>query len=333
MTPKGLVRGLVIGVFAVAMMALATPARAQLGTLHGRVVDEQGQPVAGAVLSFDFVGDYNRHFETKTDSKGMWLKAGLPSGGGTWTITVTKDDLGGLVKGIQVQLGKNTEVADIVVTKGGDKPGSSAAGMTQEQIEKHNAQQKALEQLFTDANAAFDSGDYDLAITKLTEMTTTIPKCAPCNAKLGDAYVKKNDLDNAEKAYLAAIEFDPTLPGPYDALATIYNQEKKFDEAAKMSAKANELHGSSVTGGDATSVYNQGIILWNQNKFDEAKAQFARAVQLDPKMADAQYWLGMALVNSGDLANAKKPLEEYLKLAPTGQYAETAKALLASIKD
>ena len=100
-----------------------------------------------------------------------------------------------------------------------------------------------------------------------------------------------------------------------------------------MSAKANELLGAS---GDrrrsASAIYNQGIIFWNQGKIAEAKAQFAKAVELDPKMADAQYWLGMALVNEGKLPDAKKPFEEYLKLAPTGQYAETAKAMLATIK-
>jgi len=40
----------------------------------------------------------------------------------------------------------------------------------------------------------------------------------------------------------------------------------------------------------------------------------------------------MSLVNEGKMADAKKPFEEYLKLAPTGQYVETAKAILAQIK-
>ena len=49
-------------------------------------------------------------------------------------------------------------------------------------------------------------------------------------------------------------------------------------------------------------------------------------------MADAHYWLGMALVNAGTPAEAKPHFETYLKLAPTGQYADTAKAIVASIK-
>ena len=55
-------------------------------------------------------------------------------------------------------------------------------------------------------------------------------------------------------------------------------------------------------------------------------------MKLDPNMADAQYWLGMALVNGGDTAGAKPKFETYLKLAPTGQYADIAKSILATIK-
>ena len=74
------------------------------------------------------------------------------------------------------------------------------------------------------------------------------------------------------------------------------------------------------------------IFHWNAGKIPEAKAQFEQAVKLDPNMADAQYWLGMALLNGGDMAGAKPKFEAYLKLAPTGQYADTAKSIVASIK-
>jgi TolA-binding protein len=58
-------------------------------------------------------------------------------------------------------------------------------------------------------------------------------------------------------------------------------------------------------------------------------------VKLDPNFADAHYWLGMALVNAGTkeaLAEARPNFETYLKLAPTGQYADIAKSIIASIK-
>jgi tetratricopeptide (TPR) repeat protein len=83
---------------------------------------------------------------------------------------------------------------------------------------------------------------------------------------------------------------------------------------------------------DPLAIFNQGIILWNQSKAVEAQAQFEKVTQLDPKNADAQYFLGMTLVNQGKLPEAKKPFETYLSLAPTGQYADQVKGLLQVIK-
>ena len=64
----------------------------------------------------------------------------------------------------------------------------------------------------------------------------------------------------------------------------------------------------------------------------DAKKHFEEAVRLDPKFADAHYWLGMANLNEGKMPEAAKSFEEYLKLAPTGQYAEQAKGILSQIK-
>ncbi len=131
---------------------------------------------------------------------------------------------------------------------------------------------------------------------------------------------------------------EPDFGEAYNGLATVYNAEKKFDQAAEASAQAMKLMGTAgaaggaAGGASASATFNQGVILWNAGKIPEAKAQFEQAVKLDPNMAEAHYWLGMALVNAGNTAEAKPHFETYLKLAPTGQYAETAKSIVSSIK-
>lgn len=331
MTRTGIVRGILVAALAVAMTAVATPALAQMGSMKGKVVDEKGAPVPEADVTFDFIGDVNRQFTAKTNAKGEWIRAGLPAaiGTGSWTISAKKGDLVGRITHQTVDLGGVKSVPDIVVKSGTlDKVENLSAAET----EKRNKENTELKKTFDEANAALASNNYDEAITKLTALTDKLKTCGACYVRLGDVYIKKQDYDNAEKAFLKAIEVDPKSAESYSALANIYNQQKKFDDAVKMSTKANELSASSPTGGDPTTVFNQGIIFWNQSKIPEAKAQFEKAIQLNPRLADAQYWYGMALVNEGKMADAKKPFEEYLKLAPTGQYAETAKAILAQIK-
>jgi tetratricopeptide (TPR) repeat protein len=338
-----LTRGLLQGALALAFVAMtALPAMAQVGSLRGKVIDAEGKPVADAEVIFDFVGDVNQQLTTKTDSRGQWVKTGMPARPGSWTITVKKGELSGRYPGARVRIGEMTAIDDIKIGAGGGNAPRVDPTLSAEEVKKRNERQEKLAKLFEESNAAFSAGNFDEAVTKVNGIIAEEPTCAACHAKLGDIYTKKNDLDNAEKSYLKAIELDPKNGAAYGALATIYNTKKQFDKASEMATKASELMGGAPAaggapgapagGGNAEQVYNQGIILWNASKPAEAQAQFERAVKLDPKMAEAHYWLGMTLVSQGKLPQAKAPLQEYLKLAPSGEHAETAKALLAQIK-
>jgi Flp pilus assembly protein TadD len=79
-------------------------------------------------------------------------------------------------------------------------------------------------------------------------------------------------------------------------------------------------------------MFNQGVILWNAGKIAEAKKQFEGAVAANPEHAESHYQLGMALVNEGNLPGAATEFETYLKLAPNGPNAATAKGILSTIK-
>ena len=301
---------------------LAAPASAQLtAVMRGKVVDDKGQPVEGAEVKGEFLGDVNREWTVKTDKKGEFLRAGLAPG--PWKITATKDKQVGVNPRINLDLNGAT-VPPITL---GDAKKAAAAGMSAKEIEAANKKQTEMEADFNAAKLAFESGNFDGAIAGLQKVLVNLPTCAACYISIGDAYNKKNDLASAEASYLKAIQMDPSKPAPYASLATIYNGQKKFDEAGKMSAKANELAEAGGGGGDAGSVFNQGVILFNQGKMAEAEVQFAKATKLDPKMPDAWYQLGMSIVaQKGSVTpEAKTAWQEYLKIAPDGKYAQMVK--------
>ena len=326
MTRNVPLRNLIVGALALTFALVAVPASAQLtSVIRGKVVDEAGKPVEGAIVKGVFLGDVKREFDNvKTNSKGEFLRAGLAPG--NWKVSATKE---ALVGNLNVALSLDPAVITIQL---GLPKNAPPAGMTAKQIEENNKKQAQMETDFNAAKAAFDSGDYDGAVMNLQKIIASLPTCAACYLSMGDAYSKKMDMENAEKAYLKSIELDPAKPQPYAALATVYNAQKKFDDANKMGAKANQLSDAAGGGGDVSSVFNQGVILWNQGKAAEAESQFLKATKLDPKMADAFYWLGMCRINQGHLPDAKAPFLEYMKLAPTGQYAEQVKGMLEIIK-
>ena len=61
-------------------------AHAQDGSLHGQIIDKDGKPLAGITVSIDRI-DIKRHFETKSDSNGLYNHVGLPAG--RYEITIT----------------------------------------------------------------------------------------------------------------------------------------------------------------------------------------------------------------------------------------------------
>lgn len=329
MIRQSLRRGWIAGACALMLILPATFAFAQAqGSLRGVVVDAAGKPVPDAEITFEYVGDVQITVNVKTNNRGEFTRVGMRTG--EWKMTATKDKLVGK-QTVRVIIAVLTKIPDLMI-KEPVAGATDTTGMSNKEIEARNKLMAEMKTEFEAADALMAT-DPDGAIAKYTIVATKLEKCAICYHKMGDAYMKKDDKSKAEESYLKAIEFDPKLADPYSALAVLYNSQKKFDEATKMSEKANEILGASASGGDPAVVFNQGIILWNQGgKAAEAKAQFVKAIQLDPKMADAHYWLGMANLNLGLIPDAAKAFEEYLKVAPTGQHAEMVKGILKTIK-
>jgi tetratricopeptide (TPR) repeat protein len=329
-------RGLVVAGAFVALVGIAAPAWAQNGSLQGKVSTEKGLPADAASVTLEQVGG-TRKTDTLTDKNGVWIKTGLAAG--AWTVSVAKNKLSGKAENVAVVAGKTTDAPEIIIDeKGGRAIAKNAAVVSPEEAARKNRENAELEKLLTEANAAVAGGRSEEAIEKLTALTNKLEKCSRCFLNMGDVYVKMNKLEEAEKAFLKASEFDATSADPYKALANIYNTQGKLNDAAKASAKAAELMAASG-GLDAISTYNLGVILWNQysteggsTKAAEAAAAFDKAIALDPKYAEAYYLAGLAYVTQGKNVEAKARLTEYLKLAPTGPNAATAKALLDSIK-
>jgi tetratricopeptide (TPR) repeat protein len=319
------------GVALAASLWLAAPAFAQNGALQGKVTLGTGLPAEAATVTFEQEGG-TRKTNTLTDKNGVWIKTGLQAG--KWKITVTKDKLSGTAPGVEVVAGKTTDAPEIVIDEtGGRVVNKNAVLVSPEEAARKARENAELEKLLGEANAAVAEGRAEEAVVKLTELTNKIDKCSKCFINLGAVYVKLDKMEDAEKAFLKAIEFDPSLPEPYTALVNVYNTMGKLDEAAKMGQKATELM-TSTSGGvtDPVAQYNIGVILWNQEKAAEAAVEFDKAIKLDPKYAVAYYRAGVAYVSIGKNAEAKARLSEYLKLAPNGEFAATAKAILDTLK-
>ena len=331
MTGAPIRRTLMICAMAIGLAIVATPASAQTGQVKGKVTDAQGNPVDGAKISM-LNQQTNRTLETKTNKKGEYIQVGLAPG--KYRLIASKGDLSDTMD-VDIHLDMATH--DFTLA-----PGRPGGNVSKEDAAKAKAKAEAATKSFNEGVALSNDGKNDEAIAKFQEVLAVMPNCAECHANIGTVQTRAKKYDEAEAAFKKAIEVKPDFAEAYNGLANLYNTTKKFDLAAEASKKAMDLSAATPGGaagagggGGASALFNQGVILWNAGKIPEAKVQFEQAVKLDPNLAEARYWLGMALVNTGTpeaMKEAKPHFEAYIKLAPTGANVETAKAIVATIK-
>ena len=294
------------------VLAVSWPAAAQ-SIVRGRVVDAAGEPIEGATVTIQSLGG-GAQAETMTDGNGEFLQIGLNSG--RYNVVVVKDNLRQVLPST-VSRGTPSQLQFQL---------TPTSGLTAEQI-KANQEMQALA---AGAIAAMNAGRDDEGIQKFNEILLKIPTCSDCYYNLGVAYTKKQQYADAEFSFQKAIELNPDSGEVYAGLANAYNAQKKFDLAQQASEKAALLTAAGG-GGGAEALYNQGVILWNQGKFAEAKAQYESAVQADPTMAMAHYQLGMANLNLGQIPDAREAFEAYLKLDPNGPKAAEVKVFVQQL--
>ena len=293
---------------------LAPAAWAQTGMMKGKVVDGEDKPIQGAVVTIEFADGVNRKFEVKTDRRGEFIQIGLAPG--NYRVTASAEKIGSQTQQARVRVGTTFEANFKLVPGAGGDPAAAAKALE-------------LKKLFEEGVAASKANNHDLAVEKFTAAAAIVPNCFDCYYNIGYAYSQKKDDKAAETAWLKAVELKADYPEALNALATLYNNPKRFDEAAAMGAKAASAGGS---GGSADAIYNQGIILWNQGKIPEAKIKFEEAIKANPNHPEANFQLGMAQLNGGQLPEAIASFEKYLQLAPDGQFAAQAKGMLAQLK-
>ena len=302
-----------IAAFATVLLAgLAPVALAQSTMIKGKVVDAKNEPMVGVTITIEFMGGVSRKLTTKTDKRGEFIQ--LLTAGGEYRVTASDPKIGSASNVTTVRLSRVSEMTIVLVPSTVANDAAKAA---------------ELKKAFEEGVVASRAGRHDEAIEKFRAAIELAPSCFDCHFNIGVAYMAKKDEKAAEAAWKQALDVKADYAEALNALSTLYNNQKRFDEASAMSAKAAAASGGA---GNADATFNQGIILWNQGKIAEAKAKFEETIAMNASHADAHFQLGMALLNEGKLPEAVGAFESYLKLAPEGQYATQAKGMIAQLK-
>jgi len=298
-----------------ALLAAGT-AEAQTGTARGRVLDEQGQPLADAKIEVDFQGGVTRHIETKTSKKGEYIQVGLPPG--VYKFTASKEGYQSGYVEQKINLGDATGLPDMKLRSVESARKAAAA----------SGDGGAVQASFKAAVDLLQAGKLDEADAAFKDLQGRAPSVAEIPYNIGVIAGKKKDWAAAESAYKRAIELRPDFAGAYSSLADVYQAMGQPEKAAEVMQGASE-----ALGGDATVLFSQAVLMLNQNKAAEAEAAFRKVEAADPKNVEVHYYLATLALNQGKTDECVARLEKYVaNAAPTAANMVTAKGLLAALK-
>jgi tetratricopeptide (TPR) repeat protein len=353
------------------LLALATFAAAQIvgGTVRGKVTDEDGQPMASAVVRFQNT-DTGRKYDLKTNAKGEFIQVGMQLG--TYDCSLLGADgkpvfaLHGIRPDpnndttVDIDLKKERERSENPqppVTQGKGLPApppTAAPGKSQPppskeavaKVEQENAKIRNLNQMITQAEAAKAANNLDQSISLMQQATAQAPDKELLWTKLAEytsAAGKWQDAIEPHQKAIALISAQPPekqnkaqLAALHNNLGQAFGKTGKPQDAIREYTTAAQVNPASA----AQYYFNLGATLTNTNHPDEANAAFDKAIATDPNYAEAYYQKGINLLGKATIGKDGKmtapdgtaeALNKYLQLAPTGKYAADAKQLLASI--
>ncbi len=297
--------GVIFLTVALAGCALQSQEGRGQGRLIGSVVDEAGNPVAGAKITLRYQ-EFTNVLTATTNEKGQWGFIGL--GRGTVTLTVEKEGFANSVIPLQVSGIKPNPQPKIILKKKSDESAISDLSDSSKEMlrqgnslfeEKKFAEAAALYQKFLEANPAL----YQIRLS-----------LANCQMELQDyetaiaEYQKVLDGLNAEPPEKRD---DKLVAQLYANIGEAYLGQNKFQEAEQYFVKSMDINPS-----DSALAYNLGEILMQAGNPEKAIRYYETAIQIKPDWPKPYLKLGYAWLNKGDNQKAVESFKKFIEIAP-----------------
>jgi len=160
------------------------------------------------------------------------------------------------------------------------------------------------------------------------------PSLFKAHFKLGRCSEELEDPQNALYQYTDAIKTGPRFLPSYSALGRLYADLKYPDHAAQVLSEGLKV-AMPGTEEEANVHHLLGTVYQQQRKFDEAITEFQAALAIVPGMPDALFSLGWTYALQGNDEEAKRYLDKYVMMAGTDapdHYVKAARDRLAELR-
>ena len=169
----------------------------------------------------------------------------------------------------------------------------------------------------------------DGAEKNLKKAVQIYPEFAEAWFQLGKLQ-EASDKAAAKDAFSKALAADPKFILPYEQLAALAVDDKKWDEVAQNAEHALQLDPA----GTPQLFYYDALAKFQLGKADEAQASAEKAVAIDPghTVPNAEQLLAVVLARKGDYAGAIQHLKSCLSYVQPGPNADLLKQQIAQLE-
>jgi tetratricopeptide (TPR) repeat protein len=298
---------------------LASTALAQGGMLSGTVVDDLGEPIAGAMVLLENPEVNPPRIEQPTDSNGRFSVIGLRSG--QWNITVSAEGFLPNPGFVRIRSGQNPPVNmsldrikhPLVIALGDE----AFVGLDPDEMER----------ALTAADAAYNSQQWQAALDGYTDILAKLPMLNDLNMQIGNSYRSLENYEAAIAAYEAGLAGNPELQAEVDTEIG-RTRMAMGDFSGATEALANAAEGAGAARED---LYNLGELEFAKGEIDAAAEWYEKAVALDPNWAKPLFKLALVALNKGDMDTAKTLFTQVVEKEPDSEEAAQAQATLAAL--
>ena len=170
-----------------------------------------------------------------------------------------------------------------------------------------------------------EAGETAAAIELLKQAVATEPNLDALNA-LGIAYARHGRAAEALATFDRSLEIDPGNAMTFENIGAVHLDAGRLPDARRAFERAIASNAESSQGHAGLA-----MVAIRQGDRKTAIARWERAVALQPTNFDALYDLSVQLAQDGQLAAAKRYMEQFVRTAPRGQYGKDIDKLAAAL--
>ena len=338
------------------LSAAVAGAQGTTGKIHGRVTDPTGIPKNVGSVSLSTDGGHTLKYTFPVNASGDFTGDNIAPG--TYTLVfrtpeMAEGKIADQIENVKIAAGEDTQADDDLSRKEFLDKMSPDQRKQVEEFKKKNADVTKANSVIKNLNADLNQARADNREKKYDEAEALMLKDTALNPpngellwyELGLSQMGLKKWDDAITSFKKAIDLasvakkqNPELiGGAYSALGESYGRNNKPEDAVTQYDAAVKANPSKA----AVYYTNEAVVFFNTGNADAQTVAADKAIAISPNDALPYYLKGQGLVSKMTV-DAKgnyiappgciEAYQKYLELAPTGQYANDVKAVLAATK-